>query len=131
MATASFVIPHLLWISTPKGFQKAWDAVELAKGFVQVKIQEGKLQIMQEGRIRKFRKKVQEITFAGTSGNGRQILYVTERCVLELADENGQPKLQLTEIAPGIRLKEDVLDQMDFEPVLKDVKLMDQRCFRP
>ena len=33
------------------------------------------------------------------------------------------------QVAPGVDLKRDVLEQMDFEPIVKDVKLMDARCF--
>lgn len=38
--------------------------------------------------------------------------------------------LTLTEIAPGIDLKTQVLDLIDFEPVIADdLKLMDERIF--
>ena len=33
------------------------------------------------------------------------------------------------QLAPGVDLERDVLAQMDFQPVVKDVKLMDARCF--
>ena len=36
----------------------------------------------------------------------------------------------LREIAPGIDLEKDVLSQMDFRPIIKDVKLMDASLFK-
>ncbi|HBH13421.1 MAG TPA: 3-oxoacid CoA-transferase, partial [Clostridiales bacterium] len=51
-----------------------------------------------------------------------------ERCVFELKDEG----VTLIEIAPGVDLQKDVLDQMDFTPVISpDLKLMDEAIFRP
>ena len=38
--------------------------------------------------------------------------------------------VELTEIAPGVDLQKDILDQMDFKPIMKDVKTMDERIFR-
>ena len=38
----------------------------------------------------------------------------------------------MTEIAPGVRLQEDVLNQLGFEiKVSPDLKEMDERIFRP
>ena len=53
------------------------------------------------------------------------VLYVTERAVFELTEDG----VELKEIAPGIDIQKDVLDQMDFVPVIKDVKVMDERIF--
>ena len=98
---------------------------------MQVEVRGGKLIILQEGKACKFRRKVQEKTFAGYSQGGRQILYVTERCVLRLVDTDEGPRLQLIEVAPGIRIQEDVLDKMEFVPIVEDVVPMDHRCFLP
>ena len=62
-------------------------------------LEAGKLQIDQEGRSRKFAKKVQQKTFAGSSANGRAIMYVTERAVFKLVEGKG---LELVEVAPGM-----------------------------
>ncbi len=57
-----------------------------------------------------------------------KILYVTERAVFELRREG----VTLIEIAPGVDLQRDVLDQMCFTPLTApDLKLMDPRIFRP
>ncbi|MGI6040067.1 MAG: acyl CoA:acetate/3-ketoacid CoA transferase, partial [Eubacteriales bacterium] len=70
-----------------------------------------------EGTIRKFVKHVEQITFSGKYAKPDQrILYVTERCVFQLIDG----KMTIVEIAPGIDLKRDILDQIDFLPVVAE-----------
>ena len=39
--------------------------------------------------------------------------------------------LELTEIAPGINIENDILRHMDFKPVIQMPKLMDHRIFKP
>ena len=51
---------------------------------------------------------------------------MTERAVFELKKDG----MHLIEIAPGIDLQTQVLDQIDFKPIIEDVKLMDERIFR-
>jgi propionate CoA-transferase len=53
-------------------------------------------------------------------------MFITERAVFRLEKDG----VVLVEIAPGARLKEDILDQMEFAPrVAGDLKLMDQSIF--
>lgn len=87
-------------------------------GGLKVKAEDGKLTIENEGRFKKFVKDVEQITFSGAYANevGQPVLYVTERAVFELREAG----LTLTEIAPGIDLKTQVLDLMDFEPIVAD-----------
>ncbi len=89
---------------------------------------DGKLVIEQEGTVKKFLKQVQQVTFAGKHVKPDQrVLYVTERCVMELIDG----KMTVTEIAPGVNLQQDILDHMDFVPsVCPDLKVMDAGLFR-
>lgn len=89
---------------------------------------DGKLQIKNEGRARKFVKKVQQITFSGKYAleKGTKVTYVTERGVFKLTPQG----LMLTEIAPGVNLEKDLLNQMDFKPVIGEkVKEMDKEIF--
>ncbi len=58
---------------------------------------------------------------------GQEVLYITERAVFRLTDRG----LVLTEIARGADLQRDILDQMEFAPVIPDeVPFMDARLFR-
>ena len=96
-------------------------------GKAKLAIGDGKLTIVQEGKVRKFPKDVDQITFAGKYIKpGQDVVYVTERCVMKLIDGT----MTITEIAPGIDLQKDILDLMDFTPaVAPDCKLMDERIF--
>lgn len=76
--------------------------------FLQVHLEGGKLSIDQEGRSRKFTKQVQQKTFAASSANGREIMYVTERAVFKLREGQG---LELVEVAPGMAVTADVIMQ--------------------
>ena len=98
-----------------------------AKGLKE-NIGNGKLEIVEEGKIKKFKQEVEQITFAAeyAAEIGQKVLYVTERAVFEL--RNGV--FTLTEIAPGVDLEKDVLGQMEFRPAIaEDLKLMDARLF--
>ncbi|WP_299756992.1 acyl CoA:acetate/3-ketoacid CoA transferase [uncultured Chloroflexus sp.] len=98
-------------------------------GGLQVEVHDGKLQIVQEGRERKFVEQVEHITFSGryAAKRGQSVLYVTERAVFRLTPDG----IALCEIAPGIDLERDILAQMAFRPALAaDVRLMDARIFR-
>jgi propionate CoA-transferase len=82
------------------------------------------------GGAPKFVAEVEQRTFSGAyaAGQGKPVLYVTERCVFRLTPDG----LELTEIAPGVDLKADILALMDFEPIIRtDPALMDARIFRP
>ncbi|RBP43980.1 acyl CoA:acetate/3-ketoacid CoA transferase [Garciella nitratireducens] len=98
-------------------------------GGLRVKVADGKLTILQEGKVKKFLDQVEQITFSGEYALQVQqpVLYITERAVFELIEEG----LLLKEIAPGIDLKKDILEQMDFKPMIaKELKEMDIRIFQ-
>lgn len=95
---------------------------------LEVAVGGGKLAILREGRSRKFVGRVEQITFSGAyaARKGQQVFYVTERCVFQLTPEG----LSLLEIAPGIDLHDDILAHMDFAPIVRSPRLMDERIFR-
>lgn len=98
-----------------------------AKGLKET-VGNGKLTIDQEGQIKKFKNHIEQVTFSADYANetGQKVLYITERAVFKLIDG----KLTLIEIAPGVDLQKDVLDQMEFKPyIAEDLKLMDVRLF--
>ncbi len=95
---------------------------------MRTEIKDGTIQILQEGKHKKFLKEVEHITFGGDYAreNGQTVLYVTERAVFEMTPEG----LVLKEIAPGIDLQKDILEQMDFVPLMpKPPVLMDRKIF--
>ncbi|MEF9968558.1 MAG: CoA-transferase, partial [Longicatena sp.] len=97
---------------------------------LKIEVEDGKLHILQEGKVKKFISDVEQITFSAAfaTETNQTVLYVTERAVFKLLDG----KLTLTEIAPGVDLEKDVLGQMEFKPeIAKDLKIMDERLFRP
>lgn len=94
-----------------------------------LEICDGELHIKKEGRFRKFLSQVSQVTFSGQYSRSKhqRVVYVTERAVFSLAKGG----VELIEIAPGIDLQRDILDQMDFKPILREpIKLMDRRLFQ-
>ena len=102
----------------------------LSAGGLEAIVSGGKLEIVREGRIKKFVAKVEHLSFNGpyVEGLGHRVLYVTERAVFALAEG----RLVLTEVAPGIDLEAEVLGRIDAEVVVADeLTEMDPRIFRP
>lgn len=100
----------------------------LTAGSLKTEVKNGKINITQEGRVKKFIKKLPEITFSGKTAldRGLEVIYITERAVFRLEKDG----LHLVEIAPGVDLEKDILAQMDFKPIVaKDLKQMDERMF--
>jgi propionate CoA-transferase len=100
-----------------------------AKG-LEVAVRDGQLNIVQEGKNKKFIEQVEQVTFSGKYAQkiNQAVLYVTERAVFTL--EDGQ--VTLIEIAPGVDLEKDVLALMDFKPrISPNLKLMPKGIFEP
>ena len=85
---------------------------------LEVAFSENGIEIKHEGTLKKCVKSVQQISYNGKIARekGQRMTYVTERCVFELKREG----LVLTEIAKGVDLQKDILDQMEFAPIISD-----------
>lgn len=95
-----------------------------------IKIEDGKVTIIKEGKNKKFLDHVEQITFSGKYSQEikQPILYVTERAVFTL--EEGQ--MTLIEVAPGIDIERDILPMMDFKPrISPNLKEMTHGIFQP
>ena len=91
-------------------------------------ITESGVRVVDEGSLPKFVPQVKEITFNGRLARqrGQQVRYITDRAVFELAEDG----VVLIEVAPGVDVKRDVLDQMGFRPrVADDCRTTDLRVY--
>jgi propionate CoA-transferase len=98
-------------------------------GGLDVSMENGAMQIRQEGKFKKFVSDIEQITFSGRVAveKAQPVLFVTERCVFGLTPDG----LELLEIAPGIDLERDILSGLDFTPVINNPVTMDARLFSP
>jgi acyl CoA:acetate/3-ketoacid CoA transferase len=102
----------------------------MTAGGLELKIEDGKLTIVREGRNKKFVPSLEHVTFSGRMAKqrGQNALYVTERAVIRLEPEG----LTVIEIAPGVDLERDVLAQAAIPlRVSPDLAEMDRRLFLP
>lgn len=98
-------------------------------GKSRIQVEDGRLNIVEDGPGVKFIKKVQQISFSADYARktGQTVMYLTERAVFQLTDGG----ILLTEIAPGVDLQKDILDHMEFRPLIaEELKPMDPRIFR-
>lgn len=96
---------------------------------LQTAVEDGKLNILQEGRTVKFLKEVEQETFSGPFAleSRRPVTFITERAVFSLEPRG----LVLTEIAPGVDIVRDILPHMEFAPIISEnLKEMDAAIFR-
>ncbi|MGV6874463.1 CoA-transferase [Pseudochelatococcus sp. B33] len=82
------------------------------------RVEDGKLIIENEGKIKKFVSAVEQVTLNGRQAlsRGQSVTVITERVVLKLTGEGWQ----IVEIAPGVDLERDVFPMMDFRPLVAD-----------
>jgi len=93
-------------------------------------VENGRLAIRREGKIKKLVPAVEQVTFSGARADeqGQDVTVVTERCVLRRTGEG----LTVTEVAPGVDLEQDVLGQAELPlAVSPELRAMDGRLFRP
>jgi propionate CoA-transferase len=95
---------------------------------LEARVEAGALRILREGRVRKFLRRVEQVSFAARQAlrRGQKVLYVTERAVFTLTAGG----LELMETAPGVEVRTQVLDLMEFRPRVNAPRLMDQDIFR-
>ena len=95
-----------------------------------IRIENGVIKINKDGERIKFVDKVEQVTFSGKYAvqSGQDVYYITERAVFKLT-QNG---LLLIEIASGIDLQNEILDKMEFTPLISDKLMnMDRELFLP
>lgn len=122
------------FINITQNTSKVFFCGTFTAGGLKVNVENGKVVIAQEGKNKKFIKSVEQITFNGdvALASKQEVLYITERCVFRLESDG----LHLIEIAPGIDLQTQILDVMDFAPIIEkdasgNIKLMDASLFQP
>jgi propionate CoA-transferase len=96
-------------------------------GGLEVQLSNGTISIIKEGTTCKFVREVEQISFSAHRSRqvGQKVLYVTERAVFKLTEEG----LELIELAPGINLQKQVLDLMEFQPIIHDIRPMLSHVF--
>jgi propionate CoA-transferase len=97
---------------------------------LQIDTDENGLHIRKEGKVRKFVNTAEQITYPvrnGVINRGQRARIVTERAVFEVTAEG----LMLTELAKGVDVRADILDQMEFAParIADQPKIMDDAFF--
>lgn len=116
------------FINITQNAKKVYFCGTFTAGGLKTQVKDGKLVIEREGESKKFLKQVEQITFSGeyAAKIGQPVMYITERAVFELRKDG----LYLTEVAPGIDVKTQIIDQMGFEPKTDGhIKTMDARIF--
>ncbi|MGC4051998.1 MAG: CoA-transferase [Paludibaculum sp.] len=88
---------------------------------------DGRLTVEQPGRVHKFVKRVERVTFSAAYARriGQEVLYITERAVFRLSEKG----LSLIETAPGIDIERDVIAHMDFPPEVGVVQTTPMEVF--
>ena len=103
---------------------------QFSAGKPDIRIHDGNVTIAREGDTTKFVKQVYKIFFRGEVGvkENKKVTFITERAVFKL----GNHGIELTEIAPGVDMDRDILDRMEFKPVVNShPQIMDSSIFLP
>ena len=124
-------------VTGPGGFtniaqyaKKVFFLGSLTTGKAELNINSGGIEVINEGRVKKFVEQVQQITWSGSFAlrRGQPARFITERAVFDLTPDG----LKLIEVAEGIDIKRDVLDQIPFPIIVpENVAKMDPRLFAP
>lgn len=92
-----------------------------------IRVENGKLRIVTEGKERKVVNQVEQITLNGDIAlqRGQALTYITERCVFRYTPKG----LAIVEIAPGIDLERDILRFLDFPVDTSEMTTMPESIF--
>jgi acyl CoA:acetate/3-ketoacid CoA transferase len=126
--------PHVLagaggFINIAQGTRKILYCGTLRAGGLDIRVEDGSIRIVRDGRFPKFVTRTQQVTFNGelAAKAGQEVWYFTERGVFRLTPEG----LLLTEVAPGIDVERDIQARVEFPLRLSpDVRPMDACLFR-
>lgn len=101
-----------------RGAKKVCFVGTLTTGGLGVAIEDGRIEIQEEGQTERFVYRVREVTFSGPAAaqRGQQVRYITERAVFELVDGI----VTLIEIADGLDVESDVIAHMGFRPAISN-----------
>jgi propionate CoA-transferase len=100
-------------------------------GGLDIAIADGRLDIRQDGKISKFVRDAESVTYRVLDGvryRDQSALLVTERAVFQVTSDG----LVLSEIAPGVDVRRHVLERMEYQPIqiLDPLPVMDAALFR-
>ena len=116
------------FINIAEGAKKVIFSGTLTSSGLKTEISKGNLNILKEGKNKKFIKKVKQITYSSKLGikRGQNIIFNTDRGVFRFINN----KITLVEIAQGIRLKEDIINQINFPiKISKNLKLISKNIY--
>ena len=116
------------FINIAQGAKKVVFSGTLTGGGLNTSIVKGNLKINKEGKNKKFVNKVNQITFSSKDGikRGQLILFNTDRGLFKII--NG--KITLIEVARGVRIKEDIIDQIPFKiNISKNLKKISKNIY--
>lgn len=93
---------------------------------LEVRWEAGRVHIVREGRVPKFVRQVEQVSFSGPVARqaSHDVLFVTERAVFRMQPEG----VELVEVAPGIDLHRDILRHMEFTPIMNNIVPMNIRA---
>jgi len=100
----------------------------MTAGKYDIRVGDGKLDIVTDGDKVKFVDEVEQITFSGDYAReiGQNVYYITERALFKLTGDG----VTLIEVAPGVDVEKDILGKMEFTPkIAEDLKVMNPKIF--
>ncbi|MGC8609920.1 MAG: CoA-transferase [Thermoplasmata archaeon] len=109
------------------GINRIYFAGGFTGGERDIRVHENKLIIKKDGDIIKFVERVKKVFFSGEYAIKRkkEVLYITERAVFTLTESG----LKLIEIAPGVDIDKDILEKMEFKPIIDEYDFIPEIIF--